>query len=153
MNLGEHDQPACLDLDPESFFPDPTPGRSHFHGEQGQELVYATIAALSACQRCPMQKKCLQFAVDMREAYGIWGGTFPHERDAVIGLPLGQPTSLAYYSKLRTAVLEKKASLVCPPIPRPVKEYIPIAEFLSVPHALRSSLPSVSQQDESWNLE
>jgi WhiB family transcriptional regulator, redox-sensing transcriptional regulator len=153
MNLGEHDQPACLDLDPESFFPDPTPGRSHFNGEQGQELVYSTIVALSTCARCPMQSKCLQFAIDMREAYGIWGGTFPHERDKAIGLPQGQPTSFSYYSKLRAAVLSKKASLVCPPIPKPVKEFIPIAEFLSVPQSPRSSSLSASQQEESWSLE
>ena len=153
MNLREQDKPACLDLDPENFFPDPSSGRSNFKGEDGEALLSATIVALSACARCTMQDVCLQFAVDQREIYGIWGGTLPHERDAVLNLPVGQAPSLKFYSKLRAAVLSKKASLTCPPIPRPVKEYIPIAEFLSVSYALRSSLPSVSQQDESWNLE
>ena len=153
MNLREQDKPACLDLDPENFFPDPSSGRSNFKGEDGEALLSATVVALSACARCTMQDVCLQFAVDQREIYGIWGGTLPHERDAVLNLPVGQAPSLKFYSKLRAAVLSKKASLTCPPIPRPVKEYIPIAEFLSVSYALRSSLLSASQQDESWNLE
>jgi hypothetical protein len=153
MNLGEHDKPACLDLDPENFFPDPSSGRSNFKGEEGEALLSATVVALSACARCTMRSTCLQFAVDQREIYGIWGGTLPHERDAVLNLPVGQAPSLKFYSKLRAAVLSKKASLKCPPVPRPVKEYIPIAEFLSVPRVSLSSSPFVSQQDESWNLE
>ena len=153
MNLREHDKPACLDLDPENFFPDPSSARSNFQGENGEALLSATVVALSACARCTMQDVCLQFAVDQREIYGIWGGTLPHERDAVLNLPVGQAPSLKFYSKLRAAVLSKKASLTCPPIPKPVKGYIPIAEFLSVPHALRSSSPSAFPQEESWNLE
>jgi len=153
VNLREQDKPACLDLDPENFFPDPSSGRSNFKGEDGEALLSATVVALSACARCTMQDVCLQFAVDQREIYGIWGGTLPHERDAVLKLPVGQAPSLKFYSKLRAAVLSKKASLKCPPIPKPQKKYIPIAEFLSVPHALRLSSPSASQQEESWNLE
>jgi WhiB family redox-sensing transcriptional regulator len=153
VNLREQDKPACLDLDPENFFPDPSSGRSNFKGEDGEALLSATVVALSACARCTMQDVCLQFAVDQREIYGIWGGTLPHERDAVLNLPVGQAPSLKFYSKLRAAVLSKKASLTCPPIPKPVKGYIPIAEFLSVPYVSRPSLSSVSQQEESWNLE
>jgi WhiB family redox-sensing transcriptional regulator len=130
VNFEVDTAPPCREIDPEAFFPDPNVARTNFTQEAGAAVLRTTITALEACARCPMQKACLQFAMDNQESYGIWGGTFPHERDAVSKLPSGQPTALPYSRRLRQAVLEKKASLVCPPISKPLRKPIPIDAYL-----------------------
>lgn len=51
---------ACREIDPEIFFPN---GRE-------QEA-----RALAVCATCPVVEDCLEYAVDSRERYGVWGGT------------------------------------------------------------------------------
>ena len=36
--------------------------------------------AKSICNRCPVRTQCLNFAIENREAHGIWGGKSPWER-------------------------------------------------------------------------
>jgi hypothetical protein len=100
-------------------------------GESGQAIVAETIIALDLCQACPMKAECLQFAINNREAYGIFGGTFPHERSVVAPIPFGQPISTPFYTKLRSAVLEQREDLDCPEIPQPNKPFVPYIELLS----------------------
>ena len=38
--------------------------------------------AKSYCEACPVKKECLQFALDNKEEYGIWGGMTTRERKA-----------------------------------------------------------------------
>lgn len=40
--------------------------------------------ALGLCKACPVQRECLQDAIDQREMYGIWGGTRESERRSII---------------------------------------------------------------------
>ena len=42
------------------------------------------IKAKAICQVCPVQGDCLEFAVEIREPYGIWGGLTESERRQVI---------------------------------------------------------------------
>jgi hypothetical protein len=49
----------CSQTDPDIFFP-----------ESGQ----ATHQAVKICNRCPVQAKCFEFAMENGESYGIWGG-------------------------------------------------------------------------------
>lgn len=37
-------------------------------------------AAKAACERCPVQAECLEYALVSNLQDGIWGGTTPHER-------------------------------------------------------------------------
>jgi WhiB family redox-sensing transcriptional regulator len=38
------------------------------------------IEAKQVCGQCPVKAECLAYALDSREAYGIWGGLDPDER-------------------------------------------------------------------------
>lgn len=55
------DDAACLDEDPEIFFPDPGDTQS-------------ALAAAECCEICPVAKQCLQYALDNHIEYGIFGG-------------------------------------------------------------------------------
>ncbi|MGP3913530.1 WhiB family transcriptional regulator [Nonomuraea sp. 10N515B] len=70
---------ACLDLDPELFFPISLEGPSQSQVER----------AKSVCHRCPVREPCLEYALATRQAYGVWGGTDPEQRRelSVAGLP------------------------------------------------------------------
>jgi len=71
MNVREpwRHQAACKDQDPEYWFPVDAPGRTPAHRR-----------AISICQSCPVQAKCLTWALDNHEFYGIWGGTTARQR-------------------------------------------------------------------------
>lgn len=56
-----------------SFFP----GSSRDERQQARE-------AMSTCMRCPVRLACLQWAVEHKEYYGIWGGTTEAERRRMI---------------------------------------------------------------------
>lgn len=36
--------------------------------------------AKAICERCPVQRECLRFALDTDQPFGIWGGTTARER-------------------------------------------------------------------------
>jgi len=40
--------------------------------------------AKSMCATCPMQAKCLQFAIEEEIEFGIFGGSTPQERKAML---------------------------------------------------------------------
>lgn len=56
---------SCRDADPEMFFP--------------REPGDAT-AAIRVCNGCPVRDECLDWALEMRISYGVWGGTTERER-------------------------------------------------------------------------
>ena len=61
---------ACLVLDPELFFPIGKPG-----------LAIAEVQrAKAVCASCPVRQRCLTFALDTHQEYGIWGGYDEEER-------------------------------------------------------------------------
>jgi len=129
----------CRTTDPDIFFPDPMKSR-RLTGENGEAMVAQTIVALDLCRQCTIKEACLQFAVNNRETYGIFGGTMPFEREVVIPASLGQPTALPFYTKLRKAVLEIRKDLVCPPIPQPNKPFTPYTDYLPAYSPSSSSL-------------
>ena len=64
---------ACLDADPDLFFPvDGT----------GTVLDQADIAK-RICLGCPVQKRCLTSAMELGFVSGIWGGTTERERSNI----------------------------------------------------------------------
>lgn len=56
---------ACLEVDPEIFFP-----------ERGG----SSKAARAVCMNCRVRIECLKYALANREQFGIWGGTSERER-------------------------------------------------------------------------
>lgn len=68
------DQAACRAEDPALFFP---------RGEGGTSLL--TIEqAKAVCRRCPSVELCLQWALETREEYGVWGGLSEADRRAIL---------------------------------------------------------------------
>jgi WhiB family redox-sensing transcriptional regulator len=56
---------ACAGADPEIFFP---------------KVVTHTAKAFAICGRCLHRQACLDWALETRQAHGIWGGTSADER-------------------------------------------------------------------------
>lgn len=56
---------ACIDHDPELFFP-----------EQGG----TTRPAKAICDLCPVKAECLDYALRWRIKFGVWGGATTFER-------------------------------------------------------------------------
>lgn len=63
---------ACLDHDPELFFP---------IGSTGPALDQVAQAK-AVCQRCPVIDTCLEWALRTNQHDGIWGGLSEEERRA-----------------------------------------------------------------------
>lgn len=55
----------CAQTDPDAFFP-----------EKGG----STAAAKRTCVQCPVRERCLAYAMEHGERYGIWGGLSDRER-------------------------------------------------------------------------
>ncbi|NQV05427.1 WhiB family transcriptional regulator [bacterium] len=56
---------GCRDSDADTFFPGP---------DGDAEL------AVRICMGCPVRQECLDWAIEIRIAYGVWGGTTERER-------------------------------------------------------------------------
>jgi WhiB family redox-sensing transcriptional regulator len=68
-------RPACLDEDPELFFPNGTTG----------PLIQAQVEeAKGVCARCPVMAQCRASSFAARIPYGVWGGIAEDERMAVL---------------------------------------------------------------------
>lgn len=59
----------CRQVDPDLFYP-----------ERGG----STKQARAVCARCPVLAACRSWAVETRQAHGIWGGTTERERAAML---------------------------------------------------------------------
>ncbi|MFI5931659.1 WhiB family transcriptional regulator [Actinoplanes sp. NPDC051494] len=60
---------ACRSVDPETFFPAPNE---------------PTESAVSLCGSCVVQGPCLAWALQVGDTHGVWGGTTPRERRAML---------------------------------------------------------------------
>lgn len=60
---------VCRDVDPETFFPAPS--------EPAE-------AAIALCRTCEVQGPCLAWALKVGDCHGVWGGTTPRERRAML---------------------------------------------------------------------
>ena len=61
---------ACLDEDPELFFP---------IGNTGPALLQIKEAKLT-CGRCKVVETCLEWAMESGQDFGVWGGLSEDER-------------------------------------------------------------------------
>jgi len=63
---------ACRRADPDWFFPTPEDDPH---------------AALRVCRGCPVSAECLDWALETRVRYGIWGGRTAQERRRMMRRP------------------------------------------------------------------
>ncbi len=61
----------CVDQETIVFFP---------------KNIKGVRAAKAICNECVVKEDCLEFAIDNREDFGIWGGTSERERRKIIKL-------------------------------------------------------------------
>lgn len=64
---------ACLTKDPELFFPT---------GNKGYALLQVENAK-RVCARCVVRDRCLLWALEAGQDYGVWGGMSEDERRAL----------------------------------------------------------------------
>ena len=67
------DSAACLDEDPELFFPSGISDPARFQIEQ----------AKAVCRRCQVAETCLRWAIESHQYSGVWGGLSAAERQAL----------------------------------------------------------------------
>ena len=67
------DDAACLQADPDLFFPVGTAGPA----------LRQVAEARRVCLACPVRVPCLQWALSQGVSSGIWGGTTEEERRAL----------------------------------------------------------------------
>ncbi|MGG7568960.1 WhiB family transcriptional regulator [Streptomyces sirii] len=70
VNTNWRDRAACKDADPDLFFP---------VGNTGPALLQVEEAK-SVCRRCPVVETCAGWALEIREAHGVWGGMSEDDR-------------------------------------------------------------------------
>jgi DNA-binding CsgD family transcriptional regulator len=85
---------ACRDTDPETFYPPPH--------EPERRRVVETARAI--CQGCPFTAECLQYAADLDDRFGVFGGLTANERARGQGKKLRAPAP----SKAAVAVRRAK---------------------------------------------
>lgn len=66
------DRALCAQVGGDAWFP-----------EIGEPVTRAKII----CLRCPVRRECLEYALDHRETFGVWGGMSTNEREllAILG--------------------------------------------------------------------
>lgn len=67
----------CRAQDATVFFPP-----SHFEHKPEREAREAKAKAI--CRRCPVQVQCLDWALAVREPFGVWGGRSESERKQIL---------------------------------------------------------------------
>ncbi|MGW2342912.1 WhiB family transcriptional regulator [Streptomyces sp. NPDC001661] len=68
------DRAACVEEDPDLFFPVGTTGPA----------VDDVEAAKEVCRRCPVIMECLRWAVATGQTTGVWGGASESERAGLL---------------------------------------------------------------------
>ena len=64
------DVAACLDMDPELFFPTGIT----------RPALRQIAEAKAVCHRCEVAETCLRWAIESRQDTGVWGGLSEEER-------------------------------------------------------------------------
>jgi WhiB family redox-sensing transcriptional regulator len=57
--------------------------------ERKEEREARETAAKSICSTCRVQRSCLEYALEIREPHGIWGGLNEHERRELLAARAG----------------------------------------------------------------
>lgn len=63
---------ACREQDPDLFFPD---------------TVRQAREAIAICNTCPVKGECLEYSLEARERFGVWGGLTDKQRRHLLRQP------------------------------------------------------------------
>lgn len=69
-------QAACRDVSNAVFF--------HPENERGNARALREEQAKAVCRRCPVMTLCREYALNVAEPYGVWGGLGEHERQELL---------------------------------------------------------------------
>ena len=69
---------ACRGMDSAAFF--------HPVNERNAAREERIAVAKAICRRCPAIRECLEYALQVREPYGVWGGRSEDERAYLLGV-------------------------------------------------------------------
>ena len=64
----------CQNTDPELWFGEAA------NLDEWTDTGSRYVQARKLCGRCPVRQKCLEYALEQREEFGMWGGLSPRER-------------------------------------------------------------------------
>jgi WhiB family redox-sensing transcriptional regulator len=73
---------ACRGPHASVFFPPP-------QFERKEEKLDREGRAKAICASCPVKRECLEYAVNIREVHGIWGGLNENERRQMLAQRVG----------------------------------------------------------------
>ena len=88
---------ACRGMDTGTFF--------HPVNERNAAREQRIATAKAICRRCPAIRECLEYALRVREPYGVWGGRSEDERAFLLGVE-----SLRYPRPARVATAESETT-------------------------------------------
>ncbi len=54
--------------------------------ERKEERERREVRAKAICQVCPVRGECMEYAMGIREPFGIWGGLTENERRELVAL-------------------------------------------------------------------
>lgn len=74
-----HQEARCKDQPQEMFFGQETDESSSKRHRPSLTMSEAK-RAVAVCDRCPVRKQCLEYALVNHEEYGVWGGTTGRDR-------------------------------------------------------------------------
>ncbi|MEI8049884.1 MAG: WhiB family transcriptional regulator [Actinomycetes bacterium] len=72
---------ACRGPRAELFFPPSAP-------ERKDDKIAREAGAKAICKDCRVRRECLDYAMDIREPHGIWGGLNEAERRVIVESPM-----------------------------------------------------------------
>jgi len=72
--MGWRQKAACLNEDPELFFPIGTTGAALDQIQRAKAI----------CRKCPVITQCLKWALDTAQESGVWGGMSEEERRVLL---------------------------------------------------------------------
>lgn len=64
---------ACAGEDPELFFPVGKTGPAMYQAEEAKAI----------CRKCPVREDCLEWSLENRVDFGVWGGLDEYERRTI----------------------------------------------------------------------
>ena len=95
---------ACLDEDPELFFPIGNTGPALLQIEEAKQV----------CRRCDVRDACLQWALEAGQDHGVWGGLSEDERRALKRRAARARIRTAYPGPRRRTPVQSPVACVVP---------------------------------------
>lgn len=110
---------ACREVGVDTFF--------NPENERGRAKRLREAAAKAVCAECVVVQKCLDWALSVREPYGVWGGTSPADREAILNDVRNSASPATSQPEARASSLTD-ASVERPASQRPLDDMLSIEE-------------------------